>query len=141
MKQQAPHFNAKDSYRPGGRGEVVYRTILYRLRNRLLQPGEIKTNDAWQAAGGLYSYSIVAIIFKNVMEILIEEGKAYRVKGSRAGLYHIGKREGFDIGEVKEAVVPTEKELPASVWKGTPPERRQVSPWFSKVYGCYLSAE
>lgn len=48
------------------------------LGPRLNQLGEVRAGDAWNLAGGHYQYTTV--IFKTIMETMIEQGKARREK-------------------------------------------------------------
>ena len=109
-------------YRRGGPGDKIYQDILQRMEARLCQAGPIQTADAWDICQkGAYSYSIVSMAFKGIMEEKLAAGEATRV---RAGRYIISK----------EKTVP-ERSRPAPLVYGKPtPPAKKVLPFYSRVY-------
>lgn len=141
--------NKPNHYLPESRSKIVYNTVLNCIKNRLTQPGEIRTADAWALAGKFYSYFVIGLVFRSIMEAMIAENKAYKVK---AGCYIIGNPPeiktiihqtagGIEIemtAGFEFQAIPLATELPASVITGERPAPRHVAPWYSKVYDCYM---
>lgn len=50
--------------------------------------GEIRTGDIWKASGNQFSYSYITPNFKTIMDTMVEQGKAIKL---RNGLWRIIK--------------------------------------------------
>lgn len=111
-------------YSPGGPGEDLYFSAMDKLMPRLRRKGQIKTAEAWKIVGG--SYSLCATIFFNIMEKMISDGTA--VKQGK-GQYFITRDEV--IFEPPSSERP-EAKIITRIKEG-------VAPWYSKVYGCWMT--
>lgn len=59
---------------------------------RLLKLGAIRTNDAWQLCRHLFSYEVIRITFKEIMEELVAQGKADHTTIKGVYFIHNNKR-------------------------------------------------
>jgi hypothetical protein len=61
-------------------------SIIALMKDRLQVTGNITTSDAWDICKDKHAYSTVTQYFRAIMETLVREGRARKVKG---GLYEI----------------------------------------------------
>lgn len=70
-------------YSPEGNGKAIYFLILTMLQTRIAKAGHIATADAWDICRGKYSYTVVGIVFKRIMDEEIKADRAQRIKPGR----------------------------------------------------------
>jgi hypothetical protein len=145
-------------YGPGKPGEKIYNEIRRVLADRLAIRGEIRTADAYEIClikKVRWSYPVITIAFRSVMEAMADEGKARKIKSGRweiiRGLKPV-RGTALTITSVTPedvAYCPTamsgdiDPKAWAKIVEGRPPIEiwepvKKLTPWFSNVYKTML---
>lgn len=144
MQGNKEKWGVKYYYSPGGEGEKVYFIIREMISERLKLSGPVQLADAWDICKGFFSYQAVGVVFKNVLESMIEKKEAQLV---RRWIYWIGppgndqtrKFKKISPEEIADRNLAILENSRKNGWPKVVNKKPLVPNWFSKVYKTEMS--